>query len=109
MTSEATNDGQNDLKAENRHLKETIVALRTTLDQKEIEKDERIQEALAAANDEIGQLKAAIQAVREEMERQKLNHAEELQAARKASRDEMAELKKTIQLLREKLEECDGG
>ncbi len=106
---DAAADEQQDLSAENRHLKETIVALREALERQEIEKDDRVQQALASANDEIAQLKATIQAVRDKMEEQQLKYAGELQAAKKAARDELLQLKETIQLLRDRLEERNAG
>ena len=52
---------------ENRHLKDTIAALRQELERLRIENDENLQKAASAANDETGQLKATVSALRDEM------------------------------------------
>ena len=57
---------------ENRHLKDTIAALRQELERLQIENDENLQKAASAANDEIGQLKATVIALRDEMKKMEI-------------------------------------
>ena len=52
------------LQTENRHLQEMIGALRDEMEKMRIGEQVRLQKALAAANDEIGQLRNMIVALR---------------------------------------------
>ena len=52
---------------ENRHLKDTITALRQELEKLRFENDENLQKASSAANDQIGQLKAMVNALHDEI------------------------------------------
>lgn len=108
MTTPAEKDRMHELETENRHLKDTIYALREALEEAETECQERVQKALVTANDEIAQLKATIPAIRDEMDRKQVGFEEALQASHREARDETAELQKTIQALRDQLEEANG-
>jgi phosphoglycolate phosphatase-like HAD superfamily hydrolase len=89
---------------ENRHLQETIKALRDALEHMQIDKEDSIQNAVASANHEIAQLKATITAQREAMERLQAAYEDTLQALERRSRDEVQHLQQTIVALRELLE-----
>jgi len=90
---------------ENRHLRETIAALRTELERVGYETEQRFQETIALGNNENIQLKATIRELRSEMERRAFDFDERLVAEQALHRDELMQLRQTIQLLREQLEE----
>ncbi|MBU2261464.1 MAG: hypothetical protein KKF02_06020 [Proteobacteria bacterium] len=91
------------LQTENRHLKEMVGAMREELEKMRIGEQERLQQALAAAGDEIGHLKGMIVALREALERRQIAHEEKCQAIEQAARDEAKQLQEMIRALREKL------
>jgi hypothetical protein len=92
------------LQAENRHLKGMVGALREQMEKMRIDEQERLQHALAAANEENGQLKNMIFTLRDELERRKIESEERCQAIEHAARDEAKQLQEMIRTLREKLE-----
>jgi len=92
------------LQTEYRHLKEMVGALRDEMEKMRIGEQERLQKALAAANDEIGQLKNIIFALRDELERRKIESEERCHAIEHAARDEAKQLQEMIRTLREKRE-----
>ncbi|MBF0121023.1 MAG: hypothetical protein HQK79_19510 [Desulfobacterales bacterium] len=59
----------NALRAENRHLKDTIVVLRNKLEYITIQKDEEIKNAQKSASLENAQLKETIQILRDKLEK----------------------------------------
>lgn len=92
------------LQTENRHLQEMIGALRDEMEEMRIGEQERIQKALASANDEIIQLKNTVVALRDEMDRRRGEHEEKCQAMELATHNEIKQLHEMIQTLREQLE-----
>ncbi len=102
----AASSEQNELglQAENRHLKEMVGALREEMEKMRIGEQERLQHALAAANDEVGQLKNMTFALRDELERRRIEYEEGRHAIEQVARDEAKQLQGTIRTLREKLE-----
>jgi hypothetical protein len=102
--SDAQNDERYGLQAENRHLREMIVALRDEMEKMRIGEQERLQKALAAANDEAGQLKNTVMALRDELDRRQIESEERGRAVEQATRDEVRQLHEMIRSLREKLE-----
>ena len=89
---------------ENRHLKETIAAMRDELENVRFETEKRFQETIALGNSEITQLQATIQELRNEMERNNFDFQEKLVKEQGIHRDELKQLQQTIQQLRDKLE-----
>jgi len=100
-------DELHSLQTESRHLKEMVGALREELEKMRIGEQERIQQALAAAGDEIGHLRGMIVALREELERRQIAHEEKYQAIEQAARDEAKQLHEMIRALRGRLEGQD--
>ena len=92
------------LETENRHLKDMVGALRDEIEKMRIGEQERLQQSLAAASDEIGQLKKTINALRDEMEKMRIGEHERLQQSLTAASDEIGQLKKMIAALRDELE-----
>lgn len=92
------------LQTENRHLKEMVGALRDEMEKMRIGEQERLQHALAAANDEIGQLKKMIAALRDELERRNIEYEEKCQAIEQAARDEVKQLHDMIRAMRDEME-----
>ncbi|MCE5250905.1 hypothetical protein LLG96_11855 [bacterium] len=109
MKSESENNELLITQAENRHLKETIVALREAMEKQKIEHESNIQSALSSANDEISQLRAAIGAMRTEMEKIRMEHATKIQDLEREYNDEKNQLKQMIAALREQLENSGSG
>jgi hypothetical protein len=70
-----------DINAETAQLKETINALRDSMEQARIGEQERIQRAVAATDDEMRQLKATANALRDQLEMQKASESERTQKA----------------------------
>ncbi|MEE9239809.1 MAG: hypothetical protein V3U53_01295 [bacterium] len=93
---------------ENRHLKNTIVALRDELEKSRIDKEDSVQKAIQASNDEIVQLKSTASALREELERNNIAHEDKEQELERAHRDEQKQLQQMISTLRDKLEADNG-
>lgn len=93
------------MQTENRHLKDMVGALREEMEKMAIGEQERLQHALAAANDEIGQLKKMIAALRDELEHRNIEYEEKYRAIELAAHNEVKQLHETIRTLREKLED----
>ncbi|MFC1694101.1 hypothetical protein ACFL1R_11395 [Candidatus Latescibacterota bacterium] len=108
MKSQSEKKELNQLQAENRHLKDTIIALRETLEKQCIENEELVQKAVASANDEIVQLKATVTALRDELEYNNIKNEEKIQEIEKVAHDEIEQLKQLISILRTQLEEQDA-
>ena len=96
------------IRTENRQLQETIVALRDTLDRMQLEKEQGVQQAVAAANDEIVELKATVTALRDELERSRFTFEGAMQESERALREERNQLQQTIVALRKQIEERDA-
>lgn len=92
------------LRTQNRHLKETVRALREKLEEMQREQSRRIQEGLAASQEEISQLKGTVVALREEMEKRLAQYEKDRQAAELAHGQRVRQLKETILALRDLLE-----
>ncbi len=91
-------------RTENRQLKETIGALRDELERMRFEKEQGVQQAVAAANDEIVQLKATVTALRDGLERMRFEKEQGVQQAVADANDEIVQLKATVTALRDELE-----
>jgi len=109
MAPEAHQDERHRLDTENRHLREMVTALRDELDRMRIGEQERLQQALAAARDECGQLRGTVAALREQLERLKAEDDERLHTVEQAGRDEAKQLQEMIRVMREKLEGYEKG
>jgi len=104
MASGSQQDERYSVQTENRHLKETVTALRDEMDNMRVSEQERLQHTLAAAREEIGQLKATITALRDGLERRKIEDEEKSRTIDQAARDEAKQLHDMIRLMRDKLE-----
>jgi hypothetical protein len=109
MTSGSQQNEVYGLQSENRQLKEMIGALRDELEKVRIGEQERLQKALAPANDEIGQLKAMIVELRDELDRRKIEGEQKCRAMEQAARDEAKQLHEMIRTLRDRLEDHAKG
>ena len=107
MAGGSQSDELHSLQTENRHLKEMVGALRDELEKMRIGEQERLQQALNAAGDEIGQLRGMIGALRDELERRKIAHDEKCHAIEQTARDEAKQLHEIIRALRGRLEGHD--
>lgn len=92
------------LQNENRDLLNMVNALRDALEKERHSIEDRVQKALAAANNEISHHKATINALRDELEKSKIAHEEKLAKAVKQEYDEKEQLRQTIVALRECME-----
>ncbi|MBT3627283.1 MAG: hypothetical protein HN527_04240, partial [Rhodospirillaceae bacterium] len=70
---------EHELEVDNRHLQQTIGALRDQLERTQLEKSEAVQRAVAALSDELAQLKATANALRDRLERERLDSQEAVQ------------------------------
>lgn len=87
---------QNDLYytlMDNRHLKDTIAAMREELEAMRQSREESVQRVTAEANAEILQLKSAIVALREELERMRYEKEESVREVFALMNSETLELK----------------
>ena len=107
MTPESDLSGFYDLQTENRHLKETVAALREEMEKMREGEQERLQHALVAAKDEIDQLHKMIAALREELERLKIECEEKCRGIEQDAREETRQLHEMIQTMRGRLEEYE--
>ncbi len=105
MASEQEPNELYGLQTENRHLKEMVGALRDEMEKMRIGEQERLQKALAVANDEIGHLRNMIVALREELDRRKIESEEKCRDMEQAARDEAKQQQEMIRTLRERLED----
>lgn len=87
-----------------RHLKGTIAALRDELEGARYQKDQAVQEAVAASNNEIVQLRQTVAALRDELERVRYDKEKAVQEAVAAANSEIVQLRQTAQALRDELE-----
>jgi hypothetical protein len=90
-------------------LKDTVLALREELEKVHHEEREHIQQAVADANSEIGQLRAGVVDLRERMELLAAEHEDRMQNMRLQHQHELAELHQTITALRAQLEKVNEG
>ena len=104
MDTQSEPDEQHQALMDNRHLQETIGALRTEMEEMRIDKEVSVQKAIAAANDDMTQLKNTITALRTGMERQGYTGDEAVQKAIADANQEIVQLRGTIGALREELE-----
>jgi HAMP domain-containing protein len=87
-----------------RDLKNTISALRQSVEAVRAESDQRVQEAVAASQYEITQLKATAAALRQALEEERAARDTKVREALRAASDEIAQLKAAVGALRESLE-----
>ncbi len=92
---------------ETQQLKAAIVALREELERARFEEREHIQQAVAAASDEMRQLRASVVKLREELELQEAQRQNEVRDLDLHHEREKAELRHTILKLREALEQLN--
>ena len=104
MTSPSDRNEIYGLETENRHLKEMVGALRDEMEKMRIGEQERLQQSLTAANDEIGQLKKTITALRDELDRRNIEYEGQCRAIEQAAREEVKQLHDMIGVMRESLE-----
>lgn len=93
-----------EVQQENRHLKETIIALRSELESLAFEKEQSVRDTHASMAGEISHLKKTITALRDELEQQKMAYEEKIYQGKQDNRDEKKQLKAIVQALRTKLE-----
>ncbi len=98
-------DKSNSTQTEVKHLKATIDALSSELENHQADKQQSIKRAVADANDEIAQLKETIIALREELEGAMFDKQQSVRGAIVNAREEIAQLKGTIISLRKQLEQ----
>ena len=98
------NDELYEAQTEIGHLKDTISALRTQLEEVQAGRAEAVQAAVAAAQDEIRQLHATIQILRDELQGLEMAKGEAVQAAVAAGHDEARQLHAAVAALRTELE-----
>jgi len=88
-------------------LKDAILAVRQEMEKVRFEENERIQQAVAAANEEIRQLRASIVELRDQLELQDAERDKQLRSMELQHDREKSDLYKTTATLREKLEELN--
>lgn len=108
MVSNTEHDELKQILTENRHLKNTINALRETMEKMQIDKEDCIQKAVVEANSEIIQLKSTITALRETLEKKQILYEEKIQEIELKTRNEIKQLQQTIVNLRQLLEESNA-
>ncbi|MDO9630616.1 MAG: hypothetical protein Q7I92_01780 [Humidesulfovibrio sp.] len=94
------------LHAENRHLKDSIVALRQSLEVLVLDKNAAVQQAVAASQGEIEDMKAAVVALRDALETLRNERDRQVQEAVAQGKAENRELQTAIQALRERMEQA---
>ena len=91
---------------EARTLKDTVRALRDTLEQERIDKERAVQGAVAEAHNELVQLKATAAALRDGLEQARIDREKAVQLAVVAGAEEITQLKSAAGALRETLEQA---
>ncbi len=104
MMPDSETSGFYDPQTENRHLKETVTALREEMERMREGEQERLHHALVAAKDEIDQLHKMIATMREELERFNIECTEKCRAIEQGAREETKQLHEMIQTMRTRLE-----
>ena len=94
------------LHAENLHLKDTVAAMRTTLEAMLFEKNAAVQQAAASSHDEVANLKAAVSAQREAMENLRAEKDRLIQEAVARGKSENRELQVAVSSLRDRMEQA---
>jgi chromosome segregation ATPase len=89
-----------------RDLRNTIAALRQTVEETRATTDQKVQEAVAASQYEITQLRATTAALRQALEEERANSNARVRDALRAANDEIAQLKAAVSALRESLEKA---
>ena len=87
-----------------RHLRQTIHALRQELEERQAERSESIQRAIATSQGEIVQLKKTAAALRDALEAKQVEKDEAVQQAIADSTGEIGQLRATVRALRDELE-----
>ena len=105
MGSDTTHNKLKQTLTENRHLKDTINALREAMEKMQIDKEDSIQKAVVDVNNEIIQLKSTIIALRETLEKEQISFKEKIQEIERRTRDDVEQYQQTIVTLRHQLEE----
>jgi len=92
------------LHAENRHLKDTVVAMRQSLESLVLEKNAAVQREAAASRDEIENMKAAVVALRDALEALRIERDRQVQEAVARGKTENRELQNAVQALRDRMD-----
>ncbi|MEE2897444.1 MAG: hypothetical protein VX815_03155 [Gemmatimonadota bacterium] len=92
------------LQGENRHLKDTIVALRDEMETARAERADEVQRAAAHADAEVGQLHETISALRSELEGAVEDGRQQVYETDRTARGELGQYQDTIRELRARLE-----
>jgi hypothetical protein len=87
-----------------RDMQRAVIAVRGELELAHARREQEVQKAVAAGQDEIGLLKRTAASLREALEQAALTRDADVQAARAAAANEIAQLKATSGALREQLE-----
>ena len=87
-----------------RDLKNTVTALRNTLEQELDDKKKSVQEAVAASSTEIVQLKSTAAALREALEQARIDRDKAVQDAVVTANHEIVQLRSAASALRDALE-----
>ena len=91
-----------------RDLRNTIAALRETVEKMRIEREKVVQETLMTSHQEIAQLKATAAALRTALEGERNDKEQRIHEAVKAANDEIKQLKAVIAAIRDSLEKARG-
>ena len=89
-----------------RDLRNTISALRESVEAARAGCDQRVQEAVAASQHEVSQLRATTAALRQALEEERADKESRVREALRGANDEIAQLKAAISALRESLEKA---
>jgi len=87
-------------------LRNTIAALRDSVERMRIERDKVVQEAVAASHQEVAQLKATTAALRQALEEERNDKERQIREAVRNASDEIKQLKAVIAAIRESLEKA---
>ena len=98
-------DDHQELELQIGQLRETVLVLRQTLEQAQINADQQLQAVTTAFESEKQQLRVTIEALREQLEQQALDHAAALQSQRAEEAETMRQLQQALVHQRELLEQ----
>ena len=94
--------------AENRHLEQTILALRSELEAVKAKGRENVQKEIAEHSGEIMQLKETARELRRQLERIDAGYKQRIHDMKREARGQMKQLQETITALRDKLDKPNG-
>lgn len=96
---------QRELLLQLEQLRQTVLALRGSLEQTRLEADQQQQALIASSEAEKQQLRATIDALREQLEQQQQAHQAELQRQRSDAAEEIRQLQQALVHQRDLLEQ----